>query len=242
MRFTAELVTDNNILPIDYRPAIISFFKHCLTQYENARFFELYYSSDGKKAGNYSFAICMPQCKIANNQILLSDNKLRLKFSSADDKSFLIFFNALISQVGKVYPIGKDCNLKITNIFLEAEQQIVGSTMTVKFLSPLCVRKHDKVNGKDWYYSFGQDGFVSVLTEGLKGQLISKDLPIGMLDGFAIEPVQAKKTVAIHHGIYIECSLGVFQITGRVELLDYIQKNGLGSRTGAGFGFVQVLG
>lgn len=242
MRFTAEMITDGNIVPLDYRPAIISFLKHCLTKYEGAKFFELYYSKDGKKAGSYTFALEMPKCKMQNGCILLNDGSIKLKFSTADDKTGVVFFNAMISQIGKQYPIGKDSKFKITNMFLERESKIKDSAVAVRFLSPLCVRKHDKDNGKDWYYSFEQPDFLAVLRDGMRTQLTKKDLPVGLLDGFIIEPVQAKKTVVKHHGVYVECSLGVFKIAGRVELLDYIQKNGLGSRTSAGFGFVQIIG
>lgn len=67
------------------------------------------------------------------------------------------------------------------------------------------------------------------------------DFPETIVDTFRIEPINAKKIVVKYYEKQIECSTGIFKISGDKKLLEYLYKAGMGSNHSAGFGMFQII-
>ncbi|GMQ64160.1 CRISPR-associated endoribonuclease Cas6 [Vallitalea maricola] len=240
MRFKVELQLKKNYLPLDYRPAVLSLFKHSLTKYENGKYFTTYYEIGKEKP--FTFAVGIPNSKFNKEKILVPPKKIHITFSTGDLGTGIIFFNSLMLQKGKYYPLANENGMVIKNILIEKESVITTNTIEVIFMSPLCVREHNKENNKDIYYSYEKKGFNQVLNKILKFQIDdSNTLSTSILDGFSMVPIRGKKTVVRHHSQFIEVTVGVFHLTGNIELLKYLYKNGIASRKSSGFGLFEII-
>lgn len=59
--------------------------------------------------------------------------------------------------------------------------------------------------------------------------------------GISLEPVQCKKVVVLHYGVYIDVTVGIIKMTGDPDVLQYLYSAGAGSKHSAGFGALNVL-
>jgi len=239
MRLKIELQLKSEQFPIDYRPTIISLFKHCLTQYDGGKHFGEYF--DVGKSKSYTFAVGMPGSVFTKDMILVESKKVTITFSTSDMGTGILFFNAFMVQKNKSYPLAFENSMTLKNISVEREFVITTDKVNVMFMSPLCVREHNKQKNRDIYYSFEKEGFGNALLNVLKAQIEKSDLPISVLDGFSMEPIKCKKTVVRHHSQFIESTLGIFAITGNIALLNYLYANGVASRKSSGFGMIDVI-
>ncbi|SDP18892.1 CRISPR-associated endoribonuclease Cas6 [Clostridium gasigenes] len=241
MRFKIELELKSERLLLDYRPAIISLFKHSLTIYEDGKHFSSYYEIGKDKM--FTFAVGIPNSKFTKELILVPDKKINIVFSTGNIGTGIVFFNALSIQKNKPYPLANENTMTIKNIIIEKEYPIITDTIDVIFKSPLCVREHNKENNKDTYYSYEKDGFNEAFKNVLKSQIDkSKMLSMSILDDFQITPIRCKKTVVRHHSQFVEATVGSFKFTGNVALLSFLYTNGIGSRKSSGFGLFEIVG
>ena len=56
-----------------------------------------------------------------------------------------------------------------------------------------------------------------------------------------IYPYEMKRTIIKNYGIKFPVSMGIFKVEGNKEILDYLYKSGIGSKSSAGFGMVDIL-
>jgi CRISPR-associated endoribonuclease Cas6 len=240
MRFKIELELKNENLPLDYRPAIISLFKNSLTVYDNGKHFNAYYEIGKDKP--FTFAVGIPNSKFTREKILVENKKINITFSTNDIATGIVFFNALMMQKNKPYPLPYENAMIVKNILIEREYQITTNTINVMFKSPLCVREHSKENNKDVYYSYEKEGFNEVLNKVLELQIANSNiLPTSILDGFSMKPIGCKKTVIRHHSQFIEATIGMFNLTGNIALLNYLYTSGVASRKSSGFGLIEII-
>lgn len=240
MRFKIELELKNEQFPLDYRPAIISLFKHSLTVYENGKHFSTYYEIGKEKP--FTFAVGIPNSKFTKEMILVPNRKINITFSTSDMGTGIVFFNALSIQKNRVYPLSYENAMIVKNIVIEKEFSITTSTIDIMFKSPLCVRQHIKESNKDIYYSYEKEGFNEVLNKVVQFQIDkSNTLPSTILEGFSIKPIRCKKTVVKHHSQFVEVTVGMFSLTGNIALLNYLYTNGIGSRKSSGFGLFEII-
>lgn len=241
MRFKLELELKNECLLLDYRPSIISLFKHSLTVYDNGRHFDTYYEKGKEKP--FTFAIGIPNSKFTKEMILVPNKKINITFSTGDISTGIVFFNALLMQKNKSYPLAHENAMTIKNILIEKEFEITTNTIDVTFKSPLCVREHSKEKNKDIYYSYEKEGFNKALNKVLELQITNSNvLSTSILEGFSMTPIRCKKTVVRHHSQFVEVTVGIFRFTGNIALLNYLYKNGVASRKSSGFGLIEIIG
>ncbi len=241
MRLRIELELKNECLPLDYRPIIISLFKHCLTEYDNGKHFSTYY--DIGKHKPFTFAVGIPSSKFTKEMIIVPNRKINITFSTSDIGTGIVFFNALLIQENKTYPLSHDNAMIIKSILIEKELAITTDTIEVTFKSPLCVREHEKENNKDTYYSYEKEGFNEALHKVLELQIAnSNTLPTSILKGFSMIPLRCKKTVVRHHSQFVEVTVGNFSLTGNIALLNHLYTCGVGSRKSSGFGTIEIIG
>lgn len=240
MRLKIELELKNEQLPLDYRPAIISLFKHSLTAYEDGKYYDMYYEIGRYKP--FTFAVGIPDSKFTKECILVPRRKIDITFSTSDIGTGIVFFNALLLQKNKSYPLAYENEMIIKNISIAKEAVITTNTINVMFKSPLCVREHNKENNRDTYYSYEKDGFSEAFNKVLEYQIQnSNSLPTSILDGFSMEPIRCKKTVVRHHSQFIEATVGMFSMTGNIALLNYLYTSGIASRKSSGFGLIEII-
>lgn len=240
MRFKIELELKNEQLPLDYRPAVMSLFKHSLTAYDNGKHFSTYY--DVGKDKPFTFAVGIPSSKFTKEKIVVPNRKINITFSTGDIGTGIVFFNALSMQKNKHYPLAYENEMIVKNIVIEKEIAITTDTIDIMFKSPLCVRKHSRENNKDTYYSYEKEGFYEAFNKVLEFQVSnSSNLNTSILENFSIMPVQCKKTVVRHHSQFVEVTVGIFSLTGNIALLNYLYTNGIGSRKSSGFGLFEIM-
>lgn len=240
LRLRIELELKNEKISIDYRPIVISLFKHILTVYESGKYFNTYYEIGKTKP--FSFAVEMPNSIFEKESILVPNKKITITFSTDDRATGIVFFNAFLTQKNKHYPMTFENEMTLRNISLEKEFVITTNTIDVVFRSPLCVREHFKDKNKDIYYSCGKEGFDEALDKVLALQIThNKDVVTLGLKDFSIVPIQCKKTVVRHHSQLVEVTVGSFRLTGSIALLDYFYSSGIASRRSSGFGLFDII-
>lgn len=239
MKFVSEFALEKEELPIDYRRCILSYLKHCLTQANGGKYFDDYYVPGKEKP--FCFSVVFSTPKFSKDMVQVMSKKMKLVISSADVKTAFILFSALAAQKGKTYSLPLENSMRMVSIRQVKEQEVHSSRILVKMMEPLCIRNHNKETNKDWYYSCkDQEAFERESTRVIKTQL--------MLAGYSEEqsnvklvPVDPKMVIIKHYSINIECTIGTFIMEGNPEVLNYLLKNGIGSRKSSGFGVAQLM-
>lgn len=237
MRFKLYFTLENLQLSLQYRKSIISFFKHCLISY-NETYYKKYYNQRDTIIKNYAFSIYYKQAEIGQESIILKDNKFELNVTTSDYETAIILYNAFNKQKYKEYPLNNN-KMILQNITMMPEKEITTEKITIKFQSPLCVRS--RIDNKDYYYSYQNEKFQDILKINIREQIKITDIPEGMVETFEIKPINAKKVMIKFYEKCLECSTGVFEISGKKELLTYLYQSGMGSKHSAGFGMFQII-
>ena len=239
MKFVSEFALEKEELPIDYRRCILSYLKHCLTQANGGKYFDDYYVPGKEKP--FCFSVVFSTPKFSKDMVQVMSKKIKLVISSADVKTAFILFSALAAQKGKTYSLPLGNSMRMVSIRQVKEPEVHSSRILVKMMEPLCIRNHNKETNKDWYYSCkDQEAFERESTRVIKTQL--------MLAGYSEEqsnvklvPIDPKMVIIKHYSINIECTIGTFIMEGNPEVLNYLLKNGIGSRKSSGFGVAQLM-
>lgn len=237
MRYKLYFTLENQTIPIDYRKNIISYIKHALQEYDE-KYYKKFYNEKDPIIKPYTFAVFFNQPQINEEEIIVEDKKFELNISIEDYEASIILYNAFNKQKYKKFSINKN-SWTLKNIELTIEKEIKDNNMTIKFLSPLCVR--NRQNQKDYYYSFEHKEFEETLKMNIKEQLKITNIPKELVESLKITPIKAKKVIIKFYEKKIECSTGVFNLQGDIELLNYIYKAGMGSKHSAGFGMFQIV-
>ena len=237
MRFKLYFTLENSEIPIQYKKSVLSFFKFSLSQY-NEEYYKKFYNAYDNIIKPYTFSVYFKNPKIQEEKIILDDKKFELNISVADYEAGIILYNALNGQKFKKFSINKN-SWTLKGIESMIEKKITSETITIKFQSPLCVRSRQ--NKKDYYYSYIHNEFKETIKINIREQLKITNIPEEIVDSFNIKPIQAKKVIIKFYEKQMECSTGIFEISGNKELLNYLYQAGIGSRRSSGFGMFQIL-
>lgn len=237
MRFKLYFTLENSQIPIQFRRSIMSFFKHSLMNYDE-EYYKKYYNEKDTIIKNYSFSTYFKQKSIQGEKIILEDDKFELNITTSDYETGIVLYNSFNKQKYKKYPL-QDNSITLQNIMMMMEKEITSEKITIKFQSPLCVRERN--NNKDYYYSYENVKFEEIIKINIKEQLKITDIKEEVIDTFKITPIRAKKVVIKFYEKCLECSTGVFEISGNKELLKFLYQSGIGSRHSAGFGMFQII-
>lgn len=220
MRFKLYFTLENSQMPIQYRKSIISYFKFALSSYDE-KYYKKFYNGKDNIIKDYTYSVYFKKPKIEDEKIIIEDEKFELNISVANYETGIILYNAFNKQKYKKYPLANN-SMTLQNISMLIEKEILTDNLTIKFQSPLCVRSRE--NNKDYYYSFEHKEFEEILKINIKQQLKITDLPETIVDTFKIMPIKAKKVIIKFYEKQIECSTGVFNISGDKRLLEYLYK------------------
>ena len=242
-----RLITQLNLMkpevPADYRPAVMSLLKSGLTVYSNGEFFGKFYDGSSKTKP-LCFSVGFPHgVKFQKDKVLLPTEStyIQVTFSSGDMETGMLLYNALRQTKSKARPLADGNEMTLTNIDTPPEPVLTSTTqMLVKTFSPICVRVKD--DPKRQYASVAQPDFEERLRDQLARRFSdNSNIADEATKTFHFLPLKMKKTVVLHFGQKIECSVGTAAISGAPALLYEIYENGLGSRCSNGFGLLQIL-
>lgn len=237
MRMKLYFTLENTNIPIDYRKNIISFIKKSLSEYSENEF-KKYYNQKDNIIKPYAFSIFFRQPQINGKEIIVEDKKFEMNMTIENYETAITLYNAFNHQKNKKFSINQN-SWTLQNIALIPEKEIKDDKIVIKFQSPLCVRRRE--NKKDYYYSCEREEFKETLKLNIKEQLKITDIPAEKAETLKITPIKAKKTIIKFYEKQIECSTGIFELEGDIELLNYLYKAGMGSKHSAGFGMFQIV-
>ena len=240
MRFNVELLLENEIIPKDKNRIILSLMKHNFNSYDKDYFIELYKQIPNKKK-TFTFALYMGNCKFLREEIVITEKKIILNFSTYDMKDGIMFYNSFLKNKGLEYPI-KDNFLKINRINLNKEKTITENEVIYKTLSPISVREHFGDNKKTWYHSLkdlkGQEVFINNLKYQLKDEF--GEGRILDIEEIEFEVLGNKEVKVKNYGIEVLSNICRLKIKAKPYILDYFYKAGIGSQRSTGFGMVDL--
>jgi len=222
MRFRLDFLTTKKELPIEYRKSVMSFIKK-YTEQANESIYKEYYDSCKKK--NFSFAAHIPNLIINKDKILKEDFTFSILFTTSDIKLYYFFINAFQLAKYKPFKLENDNQMVLTHIQEINEPKIMQTVVVFKTKTPVCILKHEK--GKtDVYYTSKDNAFLKILKEKYNIEFFD---------------IKTKKVVVKHQGLTFETTSGIFMLKGNIKDLTKVYENGLGNRTGQGFGLLNLL-
>lgn len=220
-------------LPVEIDKLIISFFKASIQNYSE-ELFEKLYTKKQSVLKKYCYANYLPGARFTPEKILLRNSKFSVTFSTIDMEELLNFYNAFSLMRYVKYHMNEN-SMKLISIKTQKLQDIKDTEIIVKMQSSLIVRQHDSNTNTDKYYSCEDSEFSDIAKENLRIFLEKLDIPMDITD-FSITPVKAKKVVTKVFGRWVDGSIGIFKLTGSVELLNLLHAAGLGARRSEGHG------
>lgn len=239
LQFRLRFLLENNVLPKDKDKLGVSFLKASVMEY-NKDMFDKLYDKSKSVIKTYTFSWYSPGARFEKTQITLDKNELILLFSDADEIELLHFFNAFQLMKYKKYPMNGN-SMQLVSVHAQKLDDIKENEIVVRFQSPLIVRKHNKEDNSDIYYTYNMDGFEDALKDNV-GIFLQKTGIKADMKGFGIQAVKAKKVVIPVFGRNTDATLGIFRITGSPELLNVLYASGMGARRSEAHGKFKIIG
>lgn len=232
MIISVEVFLEKPEIPRDYRPAIVSLIKAVLSRNYPEAYTDMY--ETGAKEKGFTFAVYFASPVFKKNVIELQSERVQITFSSSDECESILLYNAFQKSRGYSHPLSNGNAMRIDEVLIKAIPKLDSASATIRFLSPLVVRKH--IRGEpDRYYTYEDGEFAACLNEIVSRQF-NRNVEL------TLEPAAPKKTVVLSFGTKIRASLGIYRISGEPEVLDRLAKGGVGSRRAEGFGYFKVTG
>ncbi|MBM7616005.1 CRISPR-associated endoribonuclease Cas6 [Alkaliphilus hydrothermalis] len=244
MRFSVELILENEALPKDKNRIILSIMKSCFSSYNQEYYQRLYEEKESKnKIKDFTFALYMQNCRFTKDEIIIPDKKVILNFSAYSPEDGIMFYNSFLTNKGKKQTIHNNI-ITIGKMTLVKEKPIYDQQVIFKTLSPIVVREHGGDNKKTWYHSLETEEGQAIFMENLKYQLSDVFGERGLLDFEDIKvevDSDIRKVKVKNYGIEVHSSIGKIRIKAQPYILDYLYKAGIGSKRGSGFGMVDIV-
>lgn len=234
MRYEVCFKLQKKEITNDYRRKFISYIKNILEKYDND-IKDKFYDNNHEK--EFSFSVYFQGDKFTDEKIYLKSNDIKLFISIYSLEDALYFTNAMLGSIHKKYLIA-DNEMEVIRIRPLQEKEINKEEVIFKTMSSIAIREK-LTDKKSWYHDFDEKG-LKVLKKNLINNLSHK-FPEKYLKEINIYPYEMKRTVVKNYGIRFPVSLGVFKMEGNKEILNYLYKTGIGSKTSAGFGMVDIL-
>lgn len=233
MKINITLALEKNELPLDWRRQMLSLIKSVLEK-EAPDVYNKFYSKGNTSMKPFTFWTLLSNPKFTNDVIILDNAKFNLFISTTDTKLAFCLYNGMKQFKGK-FNLKNDNNLTVEKVKLEDEKEIIEHEILINMLSPLVVRQH-YVDEKDRYILHNEDGFIETFEKCVMAQIKNSDkIP-------EIVPIKCKKVIVKAYGTNIPATLGIFKLTGDIKTLNKLYKEGIASKTSAGFGKFEVIG
>ncbi|MEG0873398.1 MAG: CRISPR-associated endoribonuclease Cas6 [Clostridia bacterium] len=230
---------ENNILPIEYRQPIISFFKHSVEKYDKD-IYEKLFNKENNACKFYTFYVRLDNPKFDTNTISLNSNNFSVFLSSYSQEELTYFYDSLILAKDKSFPLNKNKMTMLDIKYIE-DENVQKEEIVVRFLSPFLVRTYLKGDSKNEYLTYEDNEFEDTLKTNIENSLNNLKLDIS-LDGFEIKKIKPKKTVIKLFNTGMLANLGIYSLKGNLELLNFLKLSGIGLKRGSGFGYFDIIG
>jgi CRISPR-associated endoribonuclease Cas6 len=227
-------------LDIEYRRAFLSLLKKSFMDTSPEVYEKLYGSGTPMKP--FTFGVFLPKPTFSEKTISLGAKEITLNFSTYYSELGIYFYNSMIKKRKRfeAYPLPGDNSLRLQRVHLIKEKPIKSTEAVFKTLSPFLVRLHHKETNEDEYLTKNHNLFIPQMQENLRVML--KELA-GIDERAEFMPVKMNDSIPIrHYGILVDGNTGVFKLTGKPEVLEFIYKAGAGSRRSEGFGLLELVG
>lgn len=234
MRYEVCFKLEKKEIINDYRRKFISYIKSILEKYDG-EIKDKFYKTNSEK--DFSFSVYFKSEKFTEEKIYLKSNEIKLFISIYSLEDSLYFTNAMLGSIHKKYLVG-DNEMEVIKIRPLQEKKIIKEEVIFKTMSSIAIREK-LTDKKSWYHDFDEKG-LKVLKKNLVNNL-SEKFPVKYLEEINIYPYEIKRTVIKNYGIKFPVSMGIFKVEGKKEILDYLYKTGIGSKSSAGFGMVDIL-
>lgn len=236
MRFELYLELKKNIIPIDYRSGVLSYFKSTFEKSDEILYNSIYEKGVEK---NITFSIFFKVKEFKKDCIVLKDKNIKIVYSVEDTLLAIKIFNAFLDNLHRSYPFYKDNTINLIKVIKKDEKEIDKDEVVFKLLSPMIIREQIDEK-KSWYYELDEKG-INIWKKNIKHSL-SKKFPERYLDELEIEGIATKKTVIKFYKINMVGTLGTIRIKGKKEILNFLYKSGVStSRKSFGFGMVDII-
>lgn len=239
MKLLLEFQLEKNRIPIEYRKFFIHFIKDSLSNANNGKYYENFYS--GTKEKKFTFAIFMDKPQFQKDEIMLASNRIKMLFSTSDKMAGYLFYSSFLEQKRKEFPMKKENTIQLVAVRNLREQEICANRVLVKTNSPLVIRVHKREGNKDYYYSAEKEEFVEEAKQNMRRQLLTAGFAEDVIGDINIQPVKCRKVIVKHYDCKIETTVGKFLIEGNPAILSYFVQAGIGSRKSEGFGMLELL-
>lgn len=242
MRIELLFELEHKELPKDNSSIWISFLKNVLSNCNQGKFYKRYFSGTDSK--DYSFSIILPKPRFIQEKILLENSLVKMIFSADDrNKTGLIFLAAFVESKNRKFPLPEGNSMILKQIRKLREQKISSQSVIFRTVTGggLVVREHNKDTNIDKYYTFQDEGFHEKLKSVLIAQAKEAGFSESIAENIIMTPIQCKKVLVKYYGIYIDVTVGTFQLEGAPELLQYFYQAGFLSKHSAGFGLLDIV-
>ena len=164
---------------------------------------------------------------------------------SADErgKTGLIFYAAFLEAKNKVFPLPEGNAMTLQAVYMKKEHHITSNKVLFKTVvgGGLVVREHNEETNKDHFYSFDEEGFMRVLEMVLRNELVHAKFPEYLINEVSVDVISCKKILVKQYGIYVDANVGMFQVEGHPDILNYLYQAGMGSKRSMGYGLLDVV-
>lgn len=242
MRLELIFTLDKPTLPQDYKPIFISYLKNALSKSNEKKYYERYFG--GTEAKDYSFSVILSKPKFKGGSIELENGQMKVLFTADDkEKTGLIFFWALISQKNRRFPLPDGNGMTLKKIDQLREQLITADKVLFKTVigGGLAIRQHDRETNKDRYLTIEDKEFIAQANEILGVQARNAGFSNEIASKIEINPIQCKKVVVKQFGVFVDVTVGIFEMKADGRILQYFYQAGLGSRHSQGLGMTDII-
>lgn len=233
-----EFQLETTEIPAELDKVLVSFLKATIENYSPA-LFEKLYNKNSSILKKYTWATCLPGARFTQEKTLLNQKRFTMTFSDADIGELIEFYNAFILMKYKPYSMNQN-SMRLMAVKIRNIPEIQDTELIIKMRSALIVRKHDSINNSDKYYTCKDLEFGEMVKENLSIFLEKLNLEMDISD-FSITPLKGKKVVTRTWGRLVDGSIGIYKITGNLELLNFLRAAGLGTRRSIGKGMWEVI-
>jgi len=122
VRFSVELLLENDRIPKDKNRIILSIMKSYFSSYSE-QYYEKLYEVRQNRIKDFTFSLDMGNCKFLREEILTPDPKIHLNFLAYDYEDGIMFYNSFLNSKGKEHPV-KNNTIKIGKITMKKGKTI----------------------------------------------------------------------------------------------------------------------
>lgn len=231
-------------IPIDYDAYVLSLIKTGLSA-TNPNLFKEMFAKPTQKC--YSTSLFFPNATFNKDSVVLNEHgEMKLFFSTENTNLAINYYNAFIHLNhldAEKLPFGHRYFADVRKLYTVRILKITENKVVFKTMSTIVLRNDD---GRFISCpSNADEGKIAEFNKSLRRNTFNKLLSDTQLTStvktLTFKPIQDRKTVRKSFGLNIECTKGIFELTGDPILLNYIQESGLGEKTGTFSGMVSLV-